>query len=121
MRETSHCRWLCCNAQFVALGVMLGVSGVLSGCESAALFARDVPESAEVAAAPWPRLVDTPAAPAPGTFSAAAPDPAAGKVITDDLAAQASAATVGRDALSGPVIDPAERARMLRRARAPRP
>ncbi len=108
-------RRLCCTAQFVA-------ALALSGCGTVELFGQyDLPEDPAVETTPYPRLVDTPTAPAPGEFSAAVPDPARGAAVERQLAAEAAVAAVRASALSGPVIDPVERERMLRRARKPRP
>ncbi len=68
-----------CSAAFLLL-----VS--LAGCGSAKLFsAHPVPESPEIADGPWPRLVDTPEAPAKGTYGPGVPDPAAGVAATVEL------------------------------------
>ena len=68
-----------CSAAFLLL-----VS--LAGCGSAKLFsAHPVPESPGTAEAPWPRLVDTPEAPAKGTYGPGVPDPAAGVAATVEL------------------------------------
>lgn len=94
----------------------------LSGCGSAELFRTyDLPESPEVADAAWPRLVDTPAAPAVGETGPGVPDPASGAQIQRDLADAAAVAEIRRAALDGPVITDDERGAMLARARAPRP
>jgi hypothetical protein len=62
-----------CSATFLLLAS-------LAGCGGPKLFtAHPVPESPQVADAPWPRLVDTPEAPAKGTFGAGVPDPAVGE------------------------------------------
>ncbi|MEM1162698.1 MAG: hypothetical protein AAGJ28_17365 [Pseudomonadota bacterium] len=89
----------------------------LTGCGTVDLFGRyDLPEDPATADAPYPRLVDTPAAPAPGTYTAAVPDPADGAALLTDLTATAVAAEIRRDALSAPVLSDAERAEMQRRA-----
>ena len=105
---------LCCSAQIVAGLAMLA----LSGCGTVELFGKyDVPESPEVASAPWPRLVDTPEAPPVGAYSLAVPDPAQGVVAQSDLAAAAGRANDRAAELSQPVIGEAERAAMLDAAR----
>src|SRR5690625_2253845 len=109
-------------------GMMTGLNGVtraaallavllLTGCGSIALFGKyDIPESPEVAAAPWPRLVDVPEALPAGSFGPSAPDPAIG-LATEAALSRASAEARPRAAtLSQPVIDPVTRARMLARA-----
>lgn len=102
---------LCCTAQIVAVVL-------LSGCGTAEVFGRyDLPESESVADAPWPRLADTPAAPAPGAYSAAVPDPARGEALLRDLGAEAVAADARAGVLAGPVIPTAEKDAMLRRAK----
>ncbi|MEM9782792.1 MAG: hypothetical protein AAF899_09970, partial [Pseudomonadota bacterium] len=64
----------------------------LCACGTTQLFTTyDLPESPEVESAPYPRLVDVPVAPAPGTFTAATPDPVDGAAVIDGLAPLASA------------------------------
>lgn len=103
---------------------LMGISRALvlaaflpAGCGSVALFGEyDIPESPEVAAAPWPRLIDVPEALPRGSYGPAAPDPAIG-IATEIALEHASAEARPRaEALSRPVIDPATRARMLARA-----
>lgn len=94
---------------------VLAVAG-LAGCESVrVLNDYRVEESAEVAGAPWPRLVDVPAAPPPGRFGAGVPDPTTGAAIDAALAARAAAAERRRATLSGPVIDGESRAALAGR------
>jgi hypothetical protein len=101
----------CCTAQIVAV---VCTTVALAGCGTVELFGEyDLPESPEVAAAPWPRLIDTPAAPPVGTFSAAVPDPAGGTLAQSDLGAAAVRADARALELSEPVIGDAERAAML--------
>ena len=108
----------CCSAQMVAA---LGLTVVLAGCGTVELFGQyDLPESPEVAAAPWPRLIDTPSAPPVGTYSAAVPDPAEGALAQGELGAVAAAARARAAELSQPVIGDAERAAMLAAAGRPR-
>ena len=102
---------LCCTAQFVAV-----LS--LAGCGTVEVFGRyDLPESQAVETTPYPRLVDTPSAPARGEYSAAVPDPVQGARNQADLSAQAVVADARARDLAGPVISEEERARMLRRAK----
>ena len=86
----------------------------LAGCGTIGLFgAYDLPEGPHIAAAPWPRLIDTPAAPPVGVYSAAVPDAATAALAERELGAAAAAADARAAALSGPVISDAERAAML--------
>ena len=95
---------------------MIAILG-LAGCGSIELFgAYDLPEDQQVTDTPWPKLVDTPSAPAPGNFSAEAPDPANGNRTQADLATAAVYAEGRAKALSGPVITDQEKARMLKNA-----
>ena len=88
----------------------------LAGCGSAKLFdAHPVPESATAADAPWPRLVDTPEAPAKGTYSEAVPDPAVGIAASAQLGIAASDAAARAEVLSEPVLTDAERRRLTRK------
>lgn len=88
---------------------------LLAGCGSAGLFkAHDLPESPDVADAPWPRLADTPAAPPAGAFGAGVPDPAAGAAASSDLAQVTRDAAARAQALSAPVLSEAERRRLTR-------
>ncbi len=97
-----------CSAAFLLL-----VS--LAGCGSAKLFnAHPVPESPGVAEAPWPRLVDTPEAPAKGTYGAGVPDPAVGVAATVELGFAARDAAERTEALNQPVLTEAERRRLTR-------
>ena len=97
-----------CSAAF-----MLLVS--LAGCGSAKLFsAHPVPESPGIADAPWPRLVDTPEAPAKGTYGPGVPDPAAGIATTVELGLVARDAAERAEVLAEPVLTEAERRRLTR-------
>lgn len=91
---------------------------MLSGCGLGGdVFASyDLPESPDVADAPWPRLADAPAAIAPGTYTAAAPDPAVGEAVVQDLTAEAAAAAARAAEAGKPLMDPAEAA-LLREPR----
>lgn len=76
----------------------------LAACGDPGIFARvDAPESADVAAAPWPRLADTPPAPPQGVYDETAPDPAIGAATRAELAARAESMRTRRRKLSGPV------------------
>jgi hypothetical protein len=88
----------------------------LAGCGSARLFgAYPVPETSSAAEAPWPRLVDTPAAPAMGTYSDAVPDPAEGIAATAQLGIVARDAAARAEALGAPVLTEAERRQLTRK------
>lgn len=88
----------------------------LAGCGSADLFRNHaVPESPGVAAAPWPRLVDTPAAPPKGSFAAGVPDPARGAAATVALGLAARDAAARAEALSAPVLSDADLRRLGRK------
>jgi hypothetical protein len=96
----------------------LGALAGLAGCGTVELFGKyDLPESPEVAAAPWPRLVDTPDVPRVGVYSAAVPNPAEGAAAQTDLGAAAASANARAVELAQPVIGEAERAAMLAAAR----
>jgi len=87
----------------------------LSGCASAQLFsAHPVPESPGIADAPWPRLADTPEAPAKGTYGPGVPDPAAGVAATVELGLVARDAAERAEVLAEPVLTEAERRRLTR-------
>ena len=87
----------------------------LAGCASAKLFsAHPAPESPEIAEAPWPRLVDTPEAPAKGTYGAGVPDPAVGVAVTVELGLAARDAAERAEVLNQPVLTEAERRRLTR-------
>jgi len=92
----------------IAASVLLALT---SGCGTAKLFhSYDLPESPDVASAPWPELVDTPDAPAVG--SPGVPDPAIGMATAADLGQAARDAEARAATLSGPVIGEADRARL---------
>jgi ribonuclease E len=96
----------CCSAQIVAAAL---AAATLSSCGSIALFDQyDIPESPEVAAAPWPKLIDTPPAPPVGTYTAAVPDPAEGVATQADLGAAGAAANARAAALAAPVVAPVD-------------
>ncbi|MEL6479249.1 MAG: hypothetical protein AAFR17_18120 [Pseudomonadota bacterium] len=86
---------------------------LLTGCGTVGLFGSyDLPESEDVATAPWPRLVDVPEAPAPGTYTDAIPDPAQGIATEADLRAAATDAGDRADRVAGPVLSAEQRRRM---------
>lgn len=101
---------------------LAGLAGLaLAGCGTVDLFGEyDIPESPDVAAAPWPRLAEVPEAPPRGSYTAAVPDPAVGVMARADLGRVATRAAARAAVLDDPVIDPATRAAMLARARAAR-
>ncbi len=98
----------------------IAASGLLlltAGCGTAKLFhSYDLPESPDVAGAPWPELADTPDAPPVG--SPGVPDPAIGMATASDLGQVARDAEARAATLSGPVIGEAERARLPQGQRA---
>ena len=94
----------------VNAGVALAVPLALAACGTVEIFGRyDLPESESVAEAPWPRLVDVPEAPPVGTFTAAVPDPAVGVLTVTDLSDVAQRSATRAEALSAPVLTPADR------------
>ncbi|MCL5778522.1 hypothetical protein M1105_16200 [Limibaculum sp. FT325] len=79
--------------------------GALAGCGTSELFGTyDLPESPEVANAPWPRLADTRIPPPPGTFGPGYPDPAEGVAVVSDLSGVADRSAERASALGQPVI-----------------
>ncbi len=101
------------NGFLCSAAILLLVS--LAGCGSAKLFsAHPVAESPGVADTPWPRLVDTPEAPAKGTYGAGVPDPAVGVAVTVELGLAARDAAERAEGLAGPVLTEAERRRLTR-------
>jgi hypothetical protein len=86
---------------------------LLAGCGSAQLFgAYPVPDDVTATDAPWPRLDDTPQAPAKGVYSAAVPDPAEGVALTAQLGIAARDAAARAAVLGKPVLTEAERRRL---------
>lgn len=93
--------------------VGLALAAALAGCGSARLFSGvPAPESPDVAEAPWPRLVDTPQAPPPGSYTEDVPDPAMGAAAVAELGEAARAARARAEALTPPVLSEAERRRL---------
>lgn len=93
--------------------VSLALAAALAGCGSARLFSGiDAPESADVAEAPWPRLVDTPQAPPPGSYTEDVPDPAVGVATVVELGEAARQARARAEVLAPPVLSEAERRRL---------
>lgn len=75
-----------------------------AACGDPEIFDRvAAPESAGVAAAPYPKLADTPPAPPVGVYTAAAPNPANGDATLIELAAEAQTQETRRKAVEGPV------------------
>lgn len=115
-----HMTRLCCSAQYVAarVGFKIAVLLVVASCGTVELFGQyDLPEGAEVADAPYPRLIDVPQAPEQGSYTASVPDPVQGARTQADLSAEAVVAERAAEELSGPVISEAEKARLLARAK----
>lgn len=91
----------------------LGLAAGLAGCGTIGLFgAYDVPQSADVSDQPWPRLADIPPAPAPGEYTAVAPDPVRGIAAEVGLGLAANEAIGRAEALGAPVVAEAERTRL---------
>jgi hypothetical protein len=85
----------------------------LTACGSADLFrSHQMPESPGVADAPWPQLVDTPAAPPKGSYTDSVPDPAQGVATTVALAEEARTSAARAEALSAPVLSDADLRRL---------
>ena len=102
------------NGFLCSATILLLVS--LAGCGSAKLFsAHSVADSPGTAEAPWPRLVDTPEAPAKGSYGAGVPDPAVGVATTVELGLAARDAAERAEALNRPVLTEAERRRLTRK------
>ena len=75
-----------------------------TACGDPEIFDRvTAPESPGVAAAPYPKLAETPSAPPAGVYTAASPDPAQGDAILIDLATEAETSEIRRKAVEGPV------------------
>ena len=101
-------RGFLCTATFLLLGS-------LSGCGGAELFEQHgLAESPETAAAPWPRLVDTPEAPPPGEFGPGVPDPVTGAAAAAALVLAAEEAAARAETLSAPVLSEDELRRLGR-------
>lgn len=93
----------------------LSLMPLLAGCGSAKLFRTyDLPESEGVAEAPWPQLVDTPAAPPAGQYGPGIPDPAQGAAVSADLDQISEDASARAATLAGPVLSEADRRRLTR-------
>lgn len=99
----SKASWIVCALVLASLGA----------CGSASLFrSYEVPESADVEDAPWPRLVEVPPAPKVGEYSAAVPDPAKGVALELDFAEITDEATRRAETLSQPVLTEDQRAKL---------
>jgi len=73
-----------------ALAAAMLAAALLSGCETFRVMNDyETAESPGVADSPWPRLVDVPAAPPPGSYTAAVPDPTTGEAVRAALAERA--------------------------------
>ena len=97
-----------CTATFLLLAS-------LAGCGTAGLFKKDTtPESPDIASAPWPRLVDTPAAPPKGQYGPGVPDPAQGTAAAVELTLAAQDAAARAEALAAPPLTEADLARLKR-------
>jgi hypothetical protein len=94
-------------------GILLAMQ---AGCGSAKLFGvHPEAESPDPAGFEWPRLVDTPAAPPKGQYSAAVPDPAQGTAVEVELHIAARAAQERAEATAMPVLTEDERRRLAGR------
>ncbi|MEO0623198.1 MAG: hypothetical protein AAF183_13320 [Pseudomonadota bacterium] len=101
-------------AGLISAALVLG----LGGCESFRLFNDyQAVESPEVETAEWPRLVDVPEAPPPGTYSAEVPDPVVGVAVDSELSAAAAEADAQRARASQPVLSETERDDLAERAK----
>ena len=101
-------RGFLCIAAFLLLGS-------LAGCGASELFkVHDVPESEAAAAAPWPSLADTPAAPPKGEYGPGVPDPAKGAVARAELTLAAEEAAARAQALQIPPLTEADLRRLKR-------
>jgi hypothetical protein len=100
---------------FCTAGLLL--TAALAGCGSAELFrAHPLDEPSRAAELAWPRLVDTPQAPAPGEYTAAVPDPAQGTAVEVQLRLAARDAEArARAQAAEPVLTEDERRRLLGR------
>lgn len=100
--------------RLISICVATALLSALPGCGTSDLFgAYDAPESADVEATPYPRLVDTPEAPPPGVYTAAVPDPAQGYAALAELGLAAQEANAKATLLAGPIISDAEREALL--------
>ena len=97
----------------VALTLAAALAVPLAGCGTARLFTGTaMPESPGVAEADYPRLVETPEAPPPGTFTEDVPDPAVGVATVVELSEAARQAQARAEELAPPVLTEAERRRL---------
>jgi hypothetical protein len=89
------------------------LAGSLAGCGSAGVFeSHGITESPEAADAPWPQLVDTPAAPPKGEFGPGVPDPAEGTAAAVALTLAAQDATERAALLAPSPLTEAEKRRL---------
>lgn len=83
--------------------IATGLLALAAGCEATrTIFDYPAPESADVAAASWPRLANTPTREA---ARAEAPDPLEGVVIVEALTGAAQDAQAAAERLSAPVFE----------------
>ncbi|MGF1445595.1 MAG: hypothetical protein ACFBRM_05275 [Pikeienuella sp.] len=100
----------------IAAAAPLGLVFGLGGCDSFRLFNDyEVVESPSVAEAPWPRLVEVPETPPPGTFTADIPDPVVGIAVETELSVGAAGAGTRVARVAPPVLTEPERATLLAR------
>ncbi|MEM7508718.1 MAG: hypothetical protein AAF415_18455 [Pseudomonadota bacterium] len=94
---------------------MMALLLAVPACGTVDLFGSyDLPESEDVAEAPWPRLADVPEAPPPGSYSNQVPDPAKGFAILTDLGAAANSSGERATTLAAPVLSDRDRRRLGR-------
>ncbi|MEM9050334.1 MAG: hypothetical protein AAGC92_16655 [Pseudomonadota bacterium] len=95
------------------------MAGLLAGCAGATfgpdLGGYEIDRSERARTADWPRLIDIPDAPAPGTYTQTAPNPETGAVQQTVLRAEARRLRALAEALAEPVLTEAERRRLTRR------
>ena len=86
----------------------------LTGCSTASIFSEfDAEENPAIADTPWPRLVDVPQTPSPGTYTRSVPDPNNGERTQADLSVAAVAAEERAGELAAPVITEEEQAELV--------
>lgn len=103
------------RASLARAALALMVTAALAACGTARLFTgTQMAESPGVAEAPWPRLVDTPEAPPPGTWTEDVPDPAVGVATVVELTEVARSGAARAETLAPPVLTEADRRRLGR-------
>ncbi len=101
------------RATLARAALALTLAAALAACGTARLFTgTEMPESPGVAEAPWPRLVDTPEAPPPGTWTEDVPDPAVGVATVVELTEVALSGAARAETLAPPVLTEADRRRL---------